>query len=146
MRIVLDTNVLVAASRSTRGAAYAVVSQLPSPKFEIALTVPLYVEYQDVLTRPEMMKAQYVVDDAIGFTRYLSSIAHQQNVYFLWRPWLKDPKDDMVLEAAIASQSSYIVTHNLKDFVNRGVEETFGIYPVSPQQFLSILRRVKNDE
>lgn len=140
MRIVLDTNVLVAAARSSRGAAYAVVSQLPSPKFEIALSVPLYVEYQDVLTRPEMMKAQYTFDDAIGFTRYLSSIAHKQNIYFLWRPWLKDPKDDMVLEAAIASQSRYIVTHNLKDFVDKDVEETFGIYPVSPQQFLSTIR------
>ena len=141
MRVVLDTNVLVAASRSRCGAAYAVVSQLPSPKFEIAITVPLYVEYQDVLTRSDVMKAQYTVDDAIGLTRYLSSIAHKQSIYFLWRPWLRDPKDDMVLEAAIASQSRYIVTHNLKDFLGKGVEETFGICPVSPKQFLDIVRR-----
>ena len=46
----------------------------------------------------------------------------------------------MILEAALASQSRYIVTHNLKDFLNRSIEETFGIYPVSPKQFLNIIR------
>lgn len=140
MRIVLDTNVLVAASQSQRGAAYAILSQLPSPHFEIAVTVPLYVEYQDVLTRPEIMRSHYTTNEAIAFTRYLVSIAHKQAVHFLWRPWLKDPKDDMVLEAALASQSRYIVTYNLKDFLNRSIEETFKIYPVSPQQFLNIIR------
>lgn len=140
MRVVLDTNILVAASRSSRGAAYAIVSQLPSPKFEIALTIPLYVEYQDALTRPEVRGAQYTADEAIQFTRYLSSIAHKQDIYFLWRPWLKDPKDDMVLEAALASQSRYIVTYNLKDFANRDIEKNFGIYPVSPKQFLNTIR------
>ena len=139
MRVVLDTNILVAATRSSRGAAYAIVSQLPSPKFEIALTIPLYVEYQDALTRPEIMKEQYTVDEAIQFTRYLSRIAHKQKIYFLWRPWLRDPKDDMVLEAALASKSRYIVTHNLKDFMNKGIEENFSIYPVDPKQFFDII-------
>ena len=139
MRVVLDTNVLVAASRSSRGASYAIVSELPSPKFEIALTIPLYMEYQDALTRPETMGKRYTVDEAIRFTRYLCSIAHQQTIYFLWRPWLKDPKDDMVLEAAFASQSQFIVTHNLKDFADKGIEEHFGICPVSPKQFLETI-------
>ncbi len=140
MRVVLDTNILVAAARSSRGAAYAVVSQLPSPKFQIALTIPLYTEYQDALTRPELREERYTADEAIRFTRYLSSIAHQQNIYFLWRPWLKDPKDDMVLEAALASQSRYIVTHNLKDFIKKGIEKNFGILPVTPKQFLDTIR------
>lgn len=116
------------------------VSQLPSEEFEIALTVPLYVEYKAVLTRPEVMKTNYNEADAIGLAQYLCSIAHLQSIYFLWRPWLKDEKDDMVLEAALASQSSYIVTHNIKDFVDKGIEDTFGIYPVSPQQFLDVIR------
>lgn len=141
MRIVLDTNVLVAAARSKRGAAYAIVSQLPSPVFEIALTIPLYMEYQDALTRPETMRDQYTAAEAIRFTRYLSRIAHKQAIYFLWRPWLKDPKDDMVLEAALASQSRYIVTHNLKDFINRDIETNFGIYPISPKPFLDLIEQ-----
>ncbi len=139
MRVVLDTNILVAASRSKRGAAYAVISQLPSKRFEIALTIPLYLEYQDALTRPEQLSKQYTAEEAIGFTRYLASIAYKQDVYFLWRPWLKDPKDDMVLEAALASRSKFIVTYNLNDFAGHGVEENLGIHPVTPQQFLETL-------
>lgn len=137
MRVILDTNVLVSAVRSRHGASYAMVSQLPSPKFEIALTIPLYIEYQDVLTWPEIMTEQYSVDEAIQFTRYLASIAHKQAIHFLWRPWLKDPKDDMVLEAALASQSRYIVTYNLKDFIGKGIEENLEITAVTPKNFLA---------
>ncbi|MGH8070235.1 MAG: PIN domain-containing protein [Candidatus Entotheonellia bacterium] len=92
------------------GASYAIVSQLPSERFQIALTVPLYLQYQDVLTRPEHMTGASTPDDIHNFLRYLCSIAHRQHVFFLWRPWLKDPTDDMVLEAAVASQSRYIIT------------------------------------
>ena len=139
MRIILDTNVLVSALRSDMGASYKIVSQLPSEHFQIALTVPLYLEYQAVLTRPENMTGASNRNDIFNFLRYLCSIAHQQKVFFLWRPRLGDPEDDMVLEAAIASQSRYIVTHNLRHFSDRGIEEQFGIMPVSPQAFLHLI-------
>jgi putative PIN family toxin of toxin-antitoxin system len=141
MRVILDTNVLVAALRSDMGASYAIVSQLPSERFQMALTVPLYLQYQDVLTRPEHMTGASTRDEILNFLRYLCSIAHRQRVFFLWRPWLKDPKDDMVLEAAVASQSRYIITHNLRDFTGSGIEEYFGIVPLRPREFLNRLRR-----
>jgi predicted nucleic acid-binding protein len=122
------------------GASYAIVSQLPSERFQLALTVPLYLQYQDVLTRPEHLTGASTPDDILNFLRYLCSIAHRQRVLFLWRPWLKDPKDDMVLEAAVASQSRYIITHNLRDFTGSGIEEYFGIVPMRPQEFLHRLR------
>ena len=140
MRVILDTNVLVAALRSDMGASYAIVSQLPSERFQMALTVPLYLQYQDVLTRPEHMTGASTPDDILNFLRYLCSIAHRQRVFFLWRPWLKDPTDDMVLEAAVASQSRYIITHNLRDFTGSGIEEYFGIVPMRPREFLHRLR------
>jgi putative PIN family toxin of toxin-antitoxin system len=140
MRVILDTNVLVAALRSDMGASYAIVSQMPSEHFQMALTVPLYLQYQDVLTRPEHRTGASTPDDILNFLRYLCSIAHRQRVFFLWRPWLKDPKDDMVLEAAVASQSRYIITHNLRDFTGSGIEEYFGIVPMRPQEFLQRLR------
>ncbi len=140
MRVILDTNVLVAALRSDMGASYAIVSQLPSARFQIALTVPLYLQYQDVLTRPEHMTGASTRDDILNFLRYVCTIAHRQRVFFLWRPWLKDPKDDMVLEAAVASQSRYIITHNLRDFTGSGIEEYFGIVPMRPREFLHRLR------
>ena len=140
MRVILDTNVLVAALRSDMGASYAIVSQLPSERFQMALTVPLYLQYQDVLTRPEHMTGASTPDDIRNFLRYLCSIAHRQRVFFLWRPWLKDPTDDMVLEAAVASQSRYIITHNLRDFTTSGIEAYFGIVPIRPREFLHRLR------
>ncbi len=140
MRVILDTNVLVSALRSDMGASYAIVSQLPSKRFQMALTVPLYLQYQDVLTRPEHMTGASRRDDILNFLRYLCSIAHQQRVFFLWRPWLKDPQDDMVLEAAVASQCRYIITHNLRDFTGSRIEEHFGIVPMRPGEFLHRLR------
>jgi putative PIN family toxin of toxin-antitoxin system len=140
MRVILDTNVLVSALRSDMGASYAIVSQLPSERFQMALTVPLYLQYQDVLTRPEHMTGTSTRDEILNFLRYLCSIAHQQRVFFLWRPWLKDPKDDMVLEAAVASQSRYVITHNLRDFSGSGIDERFGIMPMRPREFLHRLR------
>jgi putative PIN family toxin of toxin-antitoxin system len=140
MRVILDTNVLVAALRSDLGASYAIVSQLPSERFQMALTVPLYLQYQDVLTRPEHMTGASTQDELLNFLRYLCSIAHRQRVFFLWRPWLKDPQDDMVLEAAVASQSRYIITHNLRDFTGSEIETYFGIVPIRPREFLHRLR------
>ena len=117
MRIVLDTSVLVAASRSRNGASFQLVSMLlPSPHFEIALTIAVYTEWQAVLTRPEHLPPSATADMALRFVRYLASIAHLQDVHFLWRPFLHDPDDDMVLECAVASGCEFIVTHNVKDF------------------------------
>ena len=142
MKVILDTNIFVSALKSNKGASYALISQLPSDMFQIALSIPLYVEYQDVLTRPEHMTGVSKVEDILAFLRYICSIAHKQQIFFLWRPWLNDPKDDMVLEVAVASQSRYIITYNLKDF--KGVKEHFGITPVTPGKFLKIMRNEKS--
>jgi len=138
MRVVLDTNIFVSALKSNQGASHALIAQLPSALFQIVLSVPLYIEYQDVLTRPEQMSGASSKEDILAFLRYICSLAHRQSIFFLWRPWLNDPKDDMVLESAVASQSRFIVTHNLRDF--SGIETQFGITPVRPGHFLHIIR------
>ena len=74
---------------------------------------------------------------AIGFLHYLASIAHLQDVHFLWRPFLRDLDDDMVLECAVASSSQYIVTHNVKDF-KRGPK--LKVNAITPAEFLTLLR------
>lgn len=138
VRITLDTSVLVAAVRSRSGASYALLSQVPERRFELALTVALYTEWQAVLTRPEHLPPGATPQLALGFLRYLASVAHLQDVHFLWRPWLRDPDDDMVLECAVASGSRFIVTHNIRDF--RGAQ-AFKVQPVTPGDFLRFLRR-----
>ena len=137
MRIVLDTSVLVAAAHSQNGASYKLVSLLPNAHFEIALTIALYTEWQAVLTRPAHLPPGVSADGALAFLRYLASIAHLQDVHFLWRPFLRDPDDDMVLECAVASSCQYIVTHNIKDF--RRVE-ALKVQAVTPAEFLTLLR------
>ncbi len=137
MRVVLDTSVLVAAARSRNGASFELMSMLPSRRFEPALTIALYTEWQAVLTRPEHLPPGATAEMSLGYLRYLASIAHLQDVHFLWRPFLSDPNDDMVVECAVASGSQFIVTHNIKDF--RRVEE-LKLQAVKPADFLNLLR------
>ena len=139
MRVVFDTNILVAAARSRSGASFHLLSMLPSQKFELAISVPLYLEYLDVLQRPENIPADKTPNDILGFVRKLLGYSNKQSIYFRWRPSLKDPNDDFVLELAIASQSSYIVTFNAKDFTN---VELFGIETLSPSEFLKLVTKI----
>lgn len=137
MIITLDTSVLVSAARSRQGASFALVSSLPNPQFDFTLSVALYTEWQAVLTRPEHLPPGLQAEDALGYLRYLASIARLQDVYYLWRPFLRDPDDDMVLECAVASGSQYLVTHNVRDFL-RSAE--LGVSAITPAAFLALLR------
>src|SRR5437667_1964554 len=135
VRVVLDTSVLVAAARSRRGASFALVSSIPSPEFQLCLSVGLYAEWQDVLTRPENVAPGRTPEDALGFVRYLANQAHLQEIHFLWRPFLPDADDDMVLELALAAGCPHIITHNMKDFQG---SEQLGVSALSPRAFLDL--------
>lgn len=134
MRIVLDTNVLVAASRSQKGTAYRLLQLIPDERFQICLSLPLYLEYLDVLTRAENRPTGVSTEQLYSAVRYLVSQAHLQEIYFHWRPFLPDSNDDLVLELAAAAGAVRIVTFNLKDF--RGSEK-FGVVAVQPREFLA---------
>ena len=64
---------------------------------------------------------------------YFYKVAEHRDIYYLWRPFLKDPKDDMVLEVAVESESEFIATHNVRDFA--GIEQ-FGLEVINPRQLL----------
>lgn len=137
--VIIDTNILVSALKSDMGAAYALISKLPSKKFQISISVPLYMEYQDVLTRKEHLTGASTEEEILAFLRYLCKIANRHKIFFLWRPWLKDPKDDMVLELAVAAKSQFIITYNLRDFSNI---QKFGIKAITPKRFFEIIKEV----
>lgn len=137
MRVTLDTSVLVAAAKSRSGASFALVRSIPNPKFEVALSVALYTEWQAVLTRSEHLPPGQRPDQALAFLRYLAGQCHLQDIFYLWRPCLKDADDDMVLELAVAARCTYILTHNLKDF--RGAE-SFGIVAMTPGDFHRLIQ------
>lgn len=132
-QIVIDTNVMIAGLRSRRGKAFRLLELVGTGIFEINLSVPLLLEYKDVLYRllPELGITRDVVDSVLD---YHCSIARIHEIFFLWRPFLPDPKDDMVLELAVRAQCNYILTYNIRDFA--GIEQ-FGIQAVTPQIFFA---------
>jgi putative PIN family toxin of toxin-antitoxin system len=132
IRVVLDTNVLAAAARSDRGASQRLLRLLPDSRFQPAVSVPLFAEYHAVLMRPEHL-ASRSREAAERFLDYLLSVSCLQAVFFLWRPILLDPDDEMTLELAVAAHCRYIITHNIADF--RGCER-FGIEALPPGAFL----------
>lgn len=137
MKVVLDTSVLVAAARSRQGASFAIVSSIPNPAFQPCLSVALYLEWQAVLSRREHMPQGMNPDDVFGYLRYIAAQACLQDIHYLWRPFLNDPDDDMVLELAVAAGCPYIVTHNIVDF--RRASE-LGISAIKPRDFLNLIR------
>ncbi|HEV7516594.1 MAG TPA: putative toxin-antitoxin system toxin component, PIN family, partial [Thermoanaerobaculia bacterium] len=137
-RVVLDTNVVVAALRSRQGASFKLLSLLGEDRFEIALSVPLLFEYEDALAR-HIMAGLYGQQDIDDFLDHVCQAAHRQSIFFLWRPCLPDPKDDMVLELAVAAGCEAIVTHDQRDFVGA---ERFGARVAAPRDFLRILEEL----
>lgn len=135
VKIIIDTNVIYSALRSNQGASYRLISILPSKKFQILLSVPLYTEYQDVLTRKVFFNI-YTKQEIQGFLRYFCKICIHKEIFYLWRPILKDPKDDMLLELAVAGDCEYIVTHNIKDFV---AIDKFKPKAITPNNFLGLI-------
>jgi len=131
MKVVIDTNVLVAALKSRRGASFKLVSVLPNDEFSIAISVPLVLEYEDALKR--LKSSTFTEQDIENFVDFLCKIGHHQEIFFLWRPFLPDPFDDHVLEVAVAGGCDAIVTYNKRDF--KGIER-FGLKILDPREFL----------
>ena len=133
-RVVIDTNVVVSALRSQRGAAFQVLQATGGEWFDIAISVPLVLEYEAAVLGP---RGPAMTERDLGaLLDYLCAVGHQQQVFFLWRPILRDPKDDMVLELAVAAQCASIVTYNTRDFAGA---DHFGLATWTPAD---LLRRV----
>ncbi|MCB1833646.1 MAG: putative toxin-antitoxin system toxin component, PIN family [Geminicoccaceae bacterium] len=135
MKFVVDTNVLVAALRSRRGASNALLLRVLGGEATWLCSVPLFLEYEDVL-----MRAEFVLDT--GHTRsalavFLTDIAaiiRPVELNFLWRPQLVDPNDEMVLEAAVNGQADAIITFNTRDFSPEA--QRFGVDLLTPAEAL----------
>jgi putative PIN family toxin of toxin-antitoxin system len=137
-QIVMDTNVLVAAMRSKAGASYRLFSKLGDDRWRLNLTVAVALEYEAVLKRDARYfgLTESEIDDVLDG---IISAASLHRLYFTWRPVSADPDDDLVLEAAIASRSDFIITYNKRDFVE---SERFGIRCLTPKEFLILIKEL----
>ncbi len=131
-RIVIDTNVLVSGLRSKRGMSYRLLSFLGGRLYRPIVTVPLVVEYEKSLCDPKT-EVPFSTGDIGKYLNYFCSVSDCRKVHLLWRPFLRDQNDDMVLEAAVSGQCEYIVTFNMQDFKNI---ERFGIVAITPGDIL----------
>jgi putative PIN family toxin of toxin-antitoxin system len=131
-QIVIDTNVLVSALRSRRGASYLLMSLVDSGKFVINLSVPLVLEYEAVAKRM-ITGTPLTIREVDDILDYIVRCSEHWKIFYLWRPGLKDPGDDMLLELAVTAGCRYIITFNVGDFAGA---KRFGIQAITPQEFL----------
>jgi putative PIN family toxin of toxin-antitoxin system len=139
-KIVLDTSVVVAGLRSRSGAGNAVLRLIAERRLVLLASPPLFLEYEDVLKRPEQRLAHGLTPEAIDeFLAELAALVEPVDIDFFWRPQTRDPNDEMVLEVAINGEADALVTYNLADF--RMVGERFKIPILSPADLLKKVRR-----
>lgn len=135
LRIILDTNVLYAGLYSSKGASFKVLRAIDEGKLRIVLSTALLFEYEDILKRNQ----EILNLSNQGIEKILDNLCllcDHQKIYYLWRPRLPDPKDDLVLELAVASGVRYVVTFNTADF--KGAMN-FGVKPITPKELLEVI-------
>jgi putative PIN family toxin of toxin-antitoxin system len=139
-RVVLDTSVIVAALRTRQGSANRVLRLVADGRLVLLATPPLFLEYEDVLGRPEHRLVHGLAPEAIeDFLAELAALVEPVDIHFQWRPQVRDPSDEMVLEAAINGRADALVTYNIKHFAAPG--DRFGIPILRPVDVLGKVRR-----
>ena len=138
-QIILDTNVLVTALRSKRGASYKLLTMLNDARWKVNISTTLVLEYEALLKRPDMVSdfSHAAIDTLIDG---ICSIANRHDIFYLWRPLAHDPDDDFLIELAVRAQADFIITYNKKDLL---AAEQFGIALVTPKEFLEQIGELK---
>ena len=134
LRIVLDTSILVAGLRSRSGASNELLRRVARGRLTALATPALFLEYEEVLLRPEQRSSHGLSGHQVErFLAALASTIEPVTVHIAWRPQLRDPSDEMVLEAAINGRANAIATFNVRDFTPAG---RFGVSVLRPSELL----------
>jgi putative PIN family toxin of toxin-antitoxin system len=145
LRLLLDTDVVVAAFRSDQGASRGLLLAALDREFVMLLSVPLMLEYEAVLKRPEHLSAAGMTTEEVdALLDALAAVVEPVRLSFHWRPMLKDPSDEMVLETAVNGQADRIVTFNMRHFGQAA--EGFGIRVSRPGETWRALRRGSHEK
>ena len=133
MRIVLDTDAIVVAVRSPTGASAAIIRKARRGKIALLLSVPLAMEYEAVCVRPEHQLAAGLSEQEVRiFVDAVIAIAEPVKIHYLWRPQLRDPSDEMVLETAVNGRANLLITFNVRDYGTAPAR--FGIEVMTPRE------------
>lgn len=136
--MILDTDVIIAALRSTKGASAEIIRRVLRGEMRIELTVAMALEYEAVATRAEhLIAGELTAKEALNLIDTLAALAKPVEIHFRWRPQLRDVDDEMVLEAAINANDRTIVTFNARDFAGA---ERFDVKVLSPREILERLK------
>lgn len=131
-RLTIDTNILVAATRNNAGPSFALMQLVRRAQVAMCCSPALFLEYEDVLKRPTQLAASGLQrPDVDAILNELAALMIPVATHYQWRPQLRDPADEMVLEAAVNAQANAIVTYNVRDFKPA---QRFGILVLNPQQ------------
>jgi len=136
----MDTDAVVAAMRSPSGASAAIVRAARQRKASLLLTVPLALEYEAVCRRPEHRLEAGLSERQVDiFLDAIIAMSEAVPTHFLWRPQLRDPNDEMVLEAAVHGRADVLVTFNVRDY--GAAASRFGVEVLLPRDAIARIRR-----
>lgn len=131
--LILDTNVLVAGLRSSLGASHALLRLVDHGSFTLGLTAALVLEYEAVCMR-SLDSLGLTTEEVRQLLDHLCQVGKLAAVRFRLRPSTHDPGDELVLEAAVATGSEWLVTHNVRDLA--GGAARFGVEVLTPGEAL----------
>jgi putative PIN family toxin of toxin-antitoxin system len=138
MLLTVDTNVLFMGLYSSKGASFRILEFIRQGHVQLALSVPVFTEYQDVLRRPSSLKTlELSTQDVENFLDGLSLLAFPFDIHYLMRPNLQDENDNMFVDLAFASSSDFLVTANIRDFSKGNQLKFDGFKVVTPKELVS---------
>ena len=136
----MDTDAVVAAMRSPAGASAAMIRAMRQRQATLLLSVPLAIEYESVCRRSEHREASGLsVQQVEIFLDAIIAMGEPVRTHFLWRPQLRDPNDEMVLEAAVNGRANVLVTFNVRDYGTAAAE--FGVEVLLPREAIGRIKR-----
>jgi putative PIN family toxin of toxin-antitoxin system len=137
---VLDTDAVIAPMRSLAGASAAIIRAVRQRQATLLLSVPLAIEYEAVCGRPEHRREAGLPSRQVEiFLDALIALAEPVQTYFLWRPQLRDPNDEMVLEVAVNGRADGLVTFNVRDYGTAAAR--FGVAVMLPREAMATIKR-----
>jgi putative PIN family toxin of toxin-antitoxin system len=142
VRVTVDTNVLYQSLQSRRGASHAILRLVRSGDLHLAVSVPVYQEYQDVLLRSRVLKETGLArEDMQAILDFIALVGIPTPIDFLWRPNLRDETDNMFVELAVASGSEFLITRNRRHYDIGGALKFDSFSVVTPMEFLTQWRK-----